>query len=313
MALLYLVVLAGAVVRTTGSGMGCPDWPKCYGRLIPPTEVSQIPPEMMADFLDPKKGNGNLAHTWVEFINRIFGGLSGLAMLLTCILSFRWLKRLPTVPLSLVGSGIVMATVIWLGKVVVDTNLAPHKVTIHLIGGLLVICGAIYARVTLHVAEKLPVTGTLRGHLWIALLLTLLQICMGAQIRETVDALSSGDCCAGRVESQLGVWYWPHRVGAILMVAVVGLLYFRLRGQGLHTAMPMLTRMTAIFLGGAYIVGVLLVRFQLTAWLKPAHLVCASGLLGVLVALLVATRPVPGPDTDLKIGAEADTLPSPAA
>ena len=108
--LVYLVIIAGAVVRMTGSGMGCPDWPKCFGYYIPPTELSElefkpnhnykkgvviIVDETLQvakkDFISSDQLNltnwetytehdyakFNPLHTWVEYINRLFGALSG--------------------------------------------------------------------------------------------------------------------------------------------------------------------------------------------------------------------------------------------
>jgi len=110
--LIYLVIIAGAIVRMTGSGMGCPDWPKCFGYYIPPTEESQL---IFKSFHNYNKGemillnsenfytaikdfkseelinlsNWNLfqkhdyvaydpVHTWIEYLNRLIGALAGL-------------------------------------------------------------------------------------------------------------------------------------------------------------------------------------------------------------------------------------------
>ena len=124
--LVYLVIIAGAVVRMTGSGMGCPDWPKCFGHYIPPTDVSEL---QWAPGTEIKKGQiiivdktllvatkdfytaesfdqvnweaytkhdyakFNVAHTWIEYINRLFGALAGLATLVMALLSIRLFKK----------------------------------------------------------------------------------------------------------------------------------------------------------------------------------------------------------------------------
>ena len=116
--LIYLVIIACAVVRMTGSGMGCPDWPKCFGYYIPPTEQSQLEFKPNHEYkkgiviikdeaLVVAKSNFtssnsfesynwepytkhdyavfNPTHTWVEYINRLLGALAGLATLVLAI------------------------------------------------------------------------------------------------------------------------------------------------------------------------------------------------------------------------------------
>jgi cytochrome c oxidase assembly protein subunit 15 len=118
--LIYLVIAAGSIVRMTGSGMGCPDWPKCFGYLIPPTERAQLdwkavhsyekgqviivaeslrvaPKDFIsgttykAENWEPYTKHDyalfNPTHTWIEFINRLLGALAGLATLLLFVSS----------------------------------------------------------------------------------------------------------------------------------------------------------------------------------------------------------------------------------
>jgi cytochrome c oxidase assembly protein subunit 15 len=90
----FLVIIAGAVVRASGSGMGCPDWPKCFGKWIPPTDVSELP----ADYKERYAGEHhavaefNAANTWTEYINRLCGAVLGILIFIQFIMSFRFRK-----------------------------------------------------------------------------------------------------------------------------------------------------------------------------------------------------------------------------
>src|SRR6056300_753965 len=113
--LIYLVIIAGGIVRMTGSGMGCPDWPKCFGYFIPPTDAAQLEwkpntkysegnviinnerllvasasfttnDQFNIDKWEPYTKHDyavfDAKHTWIEFINRLLGALSGLTILI---------------------------------------------------------------------------------------------------------------------------------------------------------------------------------------------------------------------------------------
>ena len=137
----YLVILAGSIVRATGSGMGCPDWPKCFGQYIPPTDLSQLPKNYKEVFKVQGKeiADFNALHTWVEYINRLLGVVMGFLVLGVLIFSFLVRKEFSKM---YIFSGVVfLATLFqaWLGAKVVSSNLAPLKITIHMVFALIIL------------------------------------------------------------------------------------------------------------------------------------------------------------------------------
>jgi len=167
-----LVMLAGSVVRMTGSGMGCPDWPKCFGLAVPPTHADQVTwspeaaydrgqmvlrdgafwvaqadhapqPEFGAPLWEKYTRHNyatfNPIHTWIEFINRLLGVLLGIPVLLAAAVSARYLRSHPWWLVTMLGVLATLAFEAWLGKVVVDGNLVPHHITYHMMGAFVLL------------------------------------------------------------------------------------------------------------------------------------------------------------------------------
>lgn len=151
LALISLIVLifAGAIVRVTGSGLGCPDWPTCWGCLIPPTNVDQIDVEKLdldkfkthaaRKGIDPNLITRDTVlesfdpmHTWIEFINRLASLPLGFASLLLVLFSFtakrnkKWIVGLSVFCLLDVLVNAVM------GAMVVRSGLKPGIITLHM-------------------------------------------------------------------------------------------------------------------------------------------------------------------------------------
>ena len=175
--LVLFVILAGSLVRMTGSGMGCPDWAKCFGYLIPPTNLEQISWKSNKkygkgvmilfnnkfynskdSFKSKKKFNiknwilynkhdytkFSPMNTWFEFVNRLIGAIAGFSTLIMFILSFYEFKKNKITTLI---SGLVVLSMgfqAWLGKLVVDSNLSPYKISIHMLMAIFIVCLLIY-------------------------------------------------------------------------------------------------------------------------------------------------------------------------
>ena len=134
----YLLILVGALVRASGAGLGCPDWPMCYGRWIPPTSVSQLP----AGY-DPAAFNAIL--TWTEYTNRLLGVSIGFLITATVVAALRWHRTEPRILWPSVAALLLVGFEGWLGGQVVRSGLEPWMISAHLIFALLIVTLLLYA------------------------------------------------------------------------------------------------------------------------------------------------------------------------
>lgn len=173
---IYLLILVGGLVRATGSGMGCPDWPKCFGQWVPPTSADELPTDYkqiyMAQRVAKNKKLGhtleslgfkqvagdifahptqyietdfNAVKTWIEYLNRLLGALIGIFVFITAVVAIPYWRRDQPVFWLAVGSWLLTGVQGWLGSLVVSTNLLPIMVTIHMGLALLIVAMLLYA------------------------------------------------------------------------------------------------------------------------------------------------------------------------
>ena len=219
--LVYLVIATGGVVRMTGSGMGCPDWPKCFGYYVPPTNIADLTwmsqklfkkGQMIIyndklkvskkDFISGSSFNTqnwegytkhdyskfNPLHTWVEFINRLIGVICGISVLILGFYSLQFFKNKPIITLLSLLTIIAVGFQAWLGKIVVDSNLNPYSITIHLLMALLIISILIFICSLNSNYKKNNVKSiALKNIVLLSLILTIIQIVIGTQVREFID------------------------------------------------------------------------------------------------------------------------------
>jgi heme a synthase len=207
----FFLIFVGGLVRSTGSGMGCPDWPKCFGQWVPPTHVSQLPESYKEQFKTAthQVADFDVFKTWTEYINRLIGVLTGLFILLTVFFAIPYLKKDATVFWLSFLAFVLVGFQGWIGARVVATNLAHWMVTIHMLIALVIVGLLIYTitRSQQFVLEQQD-GRSLKFTMIIVLVISFVQTVSGTQVRENVDAVAL-------VMGEQNRAYWVQNLGSI--------------------------------------------------------------------------------------------------
>ncbi len=306
-AAVYFLILVGASVRASGAGMGCPDWPTCFGRWIPPLSEAELPPnyqEIYAD-LGYAETRFNVVKTWTEYLNRLVGVAIGLLILLTAIYSWscrahdRWIPRASVLALAMV------AVQGWLGARVVGSNLQPGMITIHMLMALAIVGVLLFAffRANHEFLARRPIDGLdPRFALWLyfALGCTVLQVALGTQVREMTDFISrlQGEQLRSSWIQAMPWFFYVHRsFSALVLLVNAWLLHLLVRSLGWNHPLTRLTTTVLAVVAAAILSGATLGHLGMPAFVQPAHLLAAALLFGLQFLLWMGylqSRRAPG-------------------
>ncbi|ELR70836.1 cytochrome oxidase assembly protein [Fulvivirga imtechensis AK7] len=321
------MILVGGIVRSTGSGMGCPDWPKCFGNWVPPTDVSELPEnykeiysqkrekknERFAKYLSTlgfektanrilkdesilEEADFNKTKTWIEYFNRLLGVLIGLFILGTFILSIRFLKTDRTIFFVALATLLMVIFQGWIGSIVVSTNLVPWMVTVHMFLALVIVALLIFLvyKTSAGLGGNLKLTNQklFLGVLTLCAITLLVQIVLGTQVREGIDRIAASLNYEGR-------HLWIERVGevfiihrsfswAILILHILLLFIIGRQGRSIVTVFLLAVIVVTIISGA--VMGYL----AIPAAIQPVHLLLGTLAFGLQFLLFLQVSNVKG-------------------
>lgn len=312
-----MLFVLGGLVRSTGSGMGCPDWPKCFGEYIPPTTADDLPADyedyfkaqriekterfakllnllgfttkaekLLADKQIQETHAFNATKAYVEYINRLWGALAGLIVFATFIASFTFIKSRPLVFVFTTLGFVAVFVNALLGAVVVNSNLIGGLVTAHFLAAFAAIAFFMVARryTTNRPRIKASTQFKVLSILLLGLLLT--QTVAGTQVREMYDGLQFSSPLSEHQIHKLGRPFIWHRVLAIAsLLMAVYLWWINRKEQAIQTKY---TFAIILGLGLQIVLGSLLILTHLESFSKLFHISIAAAVF--LLQFYICTR-----------------------
>ncbi|MGB6219921.1 COX15/CtaA family protein [Haloferula sp.] len=302
------LIFVGAIVRVTGAGLGCPDWPKCWGCLIPPWNVEQVDLSKVDFEKFEKKAarlgrdpstvtpehileNFNPRHVWTEFINRLCALPVMFFSLGTMVAAFGQPRRRRIVWWTSLGSLLLVGANAVLGAMVVYSGLKPGVLTLHMALAMLLIGVLSFTAWrgtnqpwSLRLDPKS--VGMVRGSVLVLLILIVVEGIMGTQLREMTDEMAKSHDGEPR-EQWIGeleetAVYFIHRSFSWVIVAVSLFAWWRTGlATGGHVGKP--AKVLLALVGVQMLLGLIMAQIQVFAVVQVLHV----GLAGIMLAAVV--------------------------
>lgn len=294
--------------------MGCPDWPKCFGQWVPPTHASQLPPNYQEIYGAKLKGEVvfNATKTWIEYVNRLLGVLSGFFVFATLVTSISFFKRDRPLFWGSLAAFVLIGANGWLGSKVVSTELAPYLITAHLVLAILVVFALLFVWVHSNRhdwASEVPLSRTAGRQIRIVaigvLVLTFIQLVLGTEVRDNLDMVVKRLGYEQR-QDWVGQLNWPfyvHRSYSLLILAAHIYLITKIRATkqaGILRRLSMgLVAMVCVEIATGAIMG----YFAVPAFAQPIHILLAVMLIGIqfMIVLLASQQSVATVDKELSL------------
>ena len=290
-AAVYILILVGASVRASGSGMGCPDWPTCFGQWIPPTSESALPrnyQEIYAD-LGYAETRFNVVKTWTEYLNRLLGVSIGVLIFFTSVCAFAIRAYNPKIFYAAGLAFFLVGFQGWLGSKVVASNLMPGLITVHMLVALTIVGTLIYAlgqsRRDFMLGQPIDqIDPRFERWLYIVIALTVVQVAMGTQVREMTDFISraQGEGARSQWIDAMPWFFYVHRsFSAVLLFCNLWLTYLLASSLGRSHSLVRMAIAMVVVIFGSVVSGATLGHLGMPAFIQPTHLLSASLLFGI--------------------------------
>ncbi|PID63864.1 MAG: heme A synthase [Gammaproteobacteria bacterium] len=294
--IIYMLILVGGTVRATGAGMGCPDWPTCFGQWIPPTSEAQLPVDYQTIYADRGYADTtfNVRKTWTEYVNRLLGVFTGFSIFLTLLFAIpcRHTDR-RTLVLSALAF-VLVGVQGWLGARVVASNLMPGMITLHMllaqiIVALLIAVWVRAGRRELRHSDVADLPRTLFLLMLLAMVVGLLQLLTGTQVREAVDIIARQ---SNHEDRHLWIDNLPlvfafHKWFALPVALINAWLIVAIYRHARSRLLRRLNTTLLVLILGTIVLGLTMDSLHLPIVSQPLHLLFASMIFGTQFAILL--------------------------